>query len=196
MISPGAQAGFDGFAPPVPTDRLFFALFPDGETANRIATLASSECTRHELRGKPLRNDRLHVTLFHLGDWAGVPEDVVAAASRAADALREASFDLAFDTVASFNVRRAQKPFVLKAASGNEALRAFHAGLARELRQAGLAQWTRGSFEPHVTLAYDQQHVPPQPVEPIAWRAREFVLVHSLLGQTRHVRLANWRLVE
>jgi len=190
------QSGFEGFAPPVPTDRLFFALFPDDETATRIAALAASECERHGLRGKPLRNDRLHVTLFHLGDWAGVPEDAVAAASRAAAALREPPFDLAFDTVASFNARRAQKPFVLKATSGNETLRAFHAGLARELRQAGLAQWTRGGFEPHLTLAYDQQLVPPQPVEPIAWHAREFVLVHSLLGQTRHVRLANWSLAE
>lgn len=192
----GTQAGFEGFAPPVPTDRLFFALFPDDATAVRIAALAASQCERQGLHGKPLRSDRLHVTLFHLGDWAGVPEDVVSAASRAASALGEISFDVAFDTVASFNARRAQNPFVLKAASGNEALRGFHANLARGLRQAGLAQWTRGNFEPHVTLAYDRQLVPPQPVESIAWRAREVVLVHSLLGQTRHIRLASWNLVE
>ena len=98
--------------------------------------------------------------------------------------------------VVRFNVRRAQNPFVLKSALGNEALHGFHAGLARELRQVGLARWTRGNFEPHVTLAYDRKVVPAEPVEPIAWRAREFVLVHSLLGQTRHVRLANWRLAE
>ena len=138
----------------------------------------------------------MHVTLFHLGDWVGVPEGVVADASRAATALRESSFGLAFDTVASFAARSAQKPFVLKSASGNEALRGFHSRFARELRQVGLARWTRGNFEPHVTLAYDRKVVPAEPVEPIAWRAREFVLVHSLLGQTRHVRLANWRLAE
>ena len=192
----GTQAGFEGFAPPVPTDRLFFALFPDDATASRIAALAASECEHHGLRGKSLRSDRLHMTLFHLGDWAGVPDDVVSATTRAASALAETSFDVAFDTVASFNVRRAQNPFVLKAASGNEALRGFHAGLAHGLRQAGLAQWTRGNFEPHVTLAYDRQLVPPQPVEPISWCAREFALVHSLLGQTRHIRLASWNLVE
>jgi 2'-5' RNA ligase len=195
-MATGAQSGFEGFAPPVPTDRLFFALFPDGEAASRIAALAASECARHGLRGKPLHRERLHLTLFHLGDWAGVPEDVVSAATRAAGALHEAQFDLAFDTVASFAARRAQKPFVLKSASGNEALRGFHAGFAHELRQAGLAQWTRGSFEPHVTLAYDQKLVAPEPVEPVAWRARDFVLVHSLLGQTRHLRLAEWSLAE
>lgn len=195
-MASGAQSGFEGFAPPVPTDRLFFALFPDGETASRIAALAASECELHGLRGKPLRSDRLHVTLFHLGDWAGVPEDVVPAAMRAAGALHEAPFDLVFDTVASFAARRAQKPFVLKSASGNEALRGFHARFAGELRQAGLAQWARASFEPHVTLAYDRKLVAPQPVEPVAWRARDFALVHSLLGQTRHLRLAEWRLAE
>lgn len=196
VTAPGAQAGFDSFAPPLPTDRLFLALFPDGETASRIAALAASESERHGLHGKPLRTDRLHVTLFHLGDWAGVPENVVAAASGAAGALRESPFGLAFDTVASFATRRVRKPFVLKSASGNEALRGFHAGLARELELAGLAQWTRGNFEPHLTLAYDQKLVPAQPVEPIAWRACEFVLVHSLLGQTRHVRLGTWSLAE
>ena len=195
-MATGPQAGFDGFAPPAPTDRLFFALFPDQRTASRIAAVAASGCRRQGLRGRPLHTDRLHVTLFHLGDWAGVPEDVVAAASRAADALHEMSFDLAFDTVASFPTRGSRKPFVLKSVSGNVALHGFHASFARELRQAGLAQWTRGNFEPHVTLAYDQQLVRPQPVEPIAWRAREFVLVHSLLGRTRHIRMANWSLAE
>lgn len=193
---PGMQAGFDGFAPPVPTDRLFLALFPDAGTAARIAALAVEQCKSLGLHGKPLRSDRLHVTLFHLGDWAGVPDDLVAAAKRAADSLREPSFELAFDTVASFAVRRPQKPFVLKAGSGNDALRGFHARFAQGLRRAGLAQWTRGRFEPHVTLAYAPELVPPQPVEALTWRTREFVLVHSLLGQTLHMPLARWTLAE
>ena len=193
-MATGTQAGFDTFAPPVPTDRLFLALFPDAESAARISAFATEQCRSRGLHGKPLRSDRLHVTLFHLGDWAGVPDDLVAAAKGAADSLREAQFELAFDTVASFAVRRPQKPFVLKSSSANEALRGFHARLAQGLRQAGLAQWTRGSFEPHVTLAYDPQLVPPQPVETVGWRTREFVLVHSLLGQTVHMPLARWTL--
>ena len=36
----GTQAGFDGFASPVPTDRLFLALFPDADAAARISALA------------------------------------------------------------------------------------------------------------------------------------------------------------
>ena len=191
---PGMQAGLEGFASPVPTDRLFLALFPDADTAARISAFAAERCRSLGLHGKPLRSDRLHVTLFHLGDWAGVPDDLVAAARHAAGSLREPQFELAFDTVASFAVRRPQKPFVLKSASGNEALRGFHARLAQGLRRAGLAQWTRASFEPHVTLAYDPQVVPPQAVKTIGWRTREFVLVHSLLGRTVHMPLARWTL--
>ena len=193
-MATGTQAGLDGFAPPVPTDRLFLALFPDTDTAARISAFAAEQCKSRGLHGKPLRSDRLHVTLFHLGDWAGVPDDLVAAARHAADSVHERSFEIAFDTVASFAVRRPQKPFVLKAASGNEALRGFHARLAQGLRGAGLSQWTRGGFEPHVTLAYDPQVLPPQPVETIGWRTREFMLVHSLLGQTVHMPLARWTL--
>ena len=188
------QTGFAGFDPPVATDRLFLAIFPDAETAARISALAATQSKLQGLHGKPLRTDRLHVTLFHLGDWAGVPDDVVAAIGRAAGPMREPGFELAFDVIASFAAHRAQKPFVLKASSGNEALRGFHARVAQGLRQAGLGRWTRGGFEPHVTLAYDTRLVPPQPVEPVVWHAREFVLVHSLLGQTRHVPLARWAL--
>ena len=194
MRAPGAQRGCDAFEPPVPTDRLFLALCPDEATAARIATLALSECARHGLHGRPLRPDRLHVTLFHLGDWAGVSTDLVAAVGKAAGDLREAPLGVAFDTAMSFVTRGAQKPFVLKASSGNAALHAFHARLATSLKRNGLGEWTRGSFEPHVTLAYDRTVVPPHAIPPIGWTACDFVLVHSLLGQTRHIPLARWTL--
>jgi 2'-5' RNA ligase len=196
VTASGAQAGFAGFGSQEPTDRLFFAVFPDAPAAARIAALAASECERHGLRGRPLRTERLHVTLFHLGDRVGVPEDVVAAAKRAATSLRESPFEIALDTVGSFAMRRAQKPFVLKAGAGNEALRAFHARFADALRKHGLGEWARGGFEPHVTLAYDGAVVPFEPAQPIAWRVHGFALVHSLLGRTRHVGLANWSLAE
>jgi 2'-5' RNA ligase len=50
----------------------------------------------------------------------------------------------------------------------------------------------QGGFEPHVTLAHDGAAVPFEPVPPIAWTARGFVPVHSLLGRTRHIPLARW----
>jgi 2'-5' RNA ligase len=188
------QSSLPGFAPAAATDRLFLAIFPDRETAARLTTLAVTQCALHDLRGRPLASERFHVTLFHLGDSAGLRQDVVDAASKAASRVRAASFELGFDQVASFTGRRDKLPFVLKAGSGNAALRAFHAELATQLREAGLAHFAGGSFEPHVTLAYDARLVAPVTVAPVRWRAREFVLIHSLLGKTRHLPLARWAL--
>jgi 2'-5' RNA ligase len=176
------------------TDRLFLAIFPDSDAAARIAVLAAAQCTAHGLRGRPLLPDRLHVTLFHLGDTVGLRQEVVDAATLAATRLRAAAFDLAFDQVGSFAGRREKPPFVLRARDGNIELRAFHAALAVQLHAVGLGQRTTAAFEPHVTLAYDVRTIAPHDVSPIAWRAREFVLVHSLLGKTRHVPLGRWAL--
>jgi RNA 2',3'-cyclic 3'-phosphodiesterase len=186
------QSSLPGFAPAAATDRLFLAIFPDHETAQQLALLAAAQCARHGLRGKPLASGRFHVTLFHLGDSAGLRQDVVDAASKAASRVRASSFELGFDQVASFAGRRDKLPFVLKADGGNAALRTFHEELAAQLREAGLAHFAREGFEPHVTLAYDARMIAPETVPPVRWRAREFVLIHSLLGQTRHIPLARW----
>lgn len=170
------------------------AVFPDRETAAQLAVLAATQCAHHGLRGRPLAIERFHVTLFHLGDSAGLRQDVVEAASKAASRVQAAPFELAFDRVASFAGRRDKLPFVLKADDGNDSLRRFHAELAVRLRESGLGHFTGGNFEPHVTLAYDARMVAPETVAPVRWRADEFVLIHSLLGQTRHVPLARWAL--
>lgn len=189
------QTSLPGFLPAVATDRLFLAIFPDPGAAAGLAALAAAQCVAHGLRGKPVQPGRLHVTLFHLGDTVGLRQEVVEAASAAASRVKMQAFELAFDQVGSFNGRRDKLPFVLRArGGGNAPLRALHAALAVELGEVGLGRFAAAQFEPHVTLAYDVRAVAMQDVAPIAWRAREFVLVHSLLGQTRHVPLGCWAL--
>lgn len=188
------QAMLPGFAAAAPTDRLFFALFPDAGVAARLAALAATQCARHGLHGRPLSAERMHVTLFHLGDSVGLREDVVKAAQQAAAQVRTAPFVVAFDQVATFAGHRRNKPFVLKSSGGNEALRALHVQLGRALHAAGLGRYVTTGFEPHVTLAYDTCDVVAEPVAPVAWLAGEFVLIHSLLGKTRHIPLARWAL--
>lgn len=192
--STSPQLSFEGLAEKKPTDRLFFALFPDAETAMQIAGLARSLREEHGLHGQPLREDRLHVTLHHLGDYAGVPQDVVAKAGQAATRMAIAVFEVVFDSVSSFSGRSRNHPFVLRGDQGLALLVAMQAELGKHMKAAGLASWVEGNFTPHVTLLYDHRSVAPQPVEPIAWTAREFVLVHSELGQTRHHVLGRWPL--
>lgn len=185
-------AGFD--AAPQPTDRLFFAIFPDVATAARIATLAQRLRAEHGLKGKPLATARFHVTLHPLGDYLGLPQEIVAAAGEAASAVVMPPFELAFDRAGSFLGRPRNRPFVLRASDSVAALKAFQQVLGTAMKNAGLGRWVAPHYTPHVTLLYDGRSVAEHAVERVAWTAHEFVLVRSLLGRTRHVPLARWSL--
>lgn len=50
-------------------------------------------------------------------------------------------------------------------------------------------------FVPHMTLAYDKKFIPRQPIDPISFVAREFVLVHSPRGLTIYKDLNRWPLM-
>lgn len=191
------EAWFGGFDPPqAKTDRLLFLVYPDEATAARIAALAGRLRDEHGLRGKPLLTDRLHITLQHMGDHAGLPVDMVRAARQAAGSLTTGAFEVVFDRVGSFGGRARNRPFVLRGDAGLGALLDFNKTLASAMGMTSsrLAKWARPAFTPHVTLLYDGRSVSEHPVEPITWMVREFVLVHSLLGQTRHIVLDRWTL--
>jgi 2'-5' RNA ligase len=81
---------------------------------------------------------------------------------------------------------------VLRSQAGSESLIAFQQALGAAMLRAGLRP--DRSFTPHVTLLYDDALVTETPIEPIRWTVGELVLVHSLLGQTRHIPLARWPL--
>jgi RNA 2',3'-cyclic 3'-phosphodiesterase len=188
--------GFD--AVPLPTDGLFFAIFPDARTASRIEQTAQRICARDPLAITPFALERYHVTLHHLGKYAGgLPQAMVARAIRAAATVNVQPFAVAFDRAENFRGR----PLVLRADEGVLALMAFRHALGAALERAGFAARTRAPFTPHVTLAYPHpSHAHRRVVErfddAIRWTVREFVLVHSLLGRTRHIALARWKLAD
>lgn len=192
--SQSPQSTFAGFEAPRPTDRLFYALLPDEDTAARIAALARSLHDEHALQGRRLQATRLHVTLHHLGDHAGLPDDVVAKARDAAAAVAMPAFGIAFDSVSSFTGRPRNRPLVLRGTMGVVQAVAFQTTLGERMAVAGLGRWIERNFTPHLTLLYDDRSVAPQTIEPIAWTVREFVLVHSLLGRTEHRILGRWPL--
>lgn len=188
-------------APPPPTDGLFFAVYPDASTAAGIAKFAQELCAgmhvhgggRKGVRSKPVAANRLHVTLRHLGNFAGgLPAEVVEAAKRAAAAISMAPFTVEFDAVASFAKKPRPGPAVLVGEQGVLGLQALHDALEAGLRDGGIEPDER--FTPHVTLAYGLPWVERRAAEPACWNVREFALMHSLLGRTRHIVLARWPL--
>lgn len=166
------------------TDRLFFAVLPDAETAGQIAERTARWRADHGLKGKPLKPEHFHVTLCHVADMASAPrQDLIDALAERASTLSMPAFRVEFDRVMSFN----NGAFVL---SGDEST------IGLEVLQQRLSDALDPSprparrFMPHLTLLRDQRRVAEQPIERIGWTAREVVLVHSLLGQTTHRHLA------
>ena len=186
------QAPPSGVEPPRRrSDRLFFAIVPDAKAASRIERLARELRGDLGLRGKLIERERLHVTLFFVGDFAGVPDGAVDALSRIAGSVTDttAPFEVGFDRVASFPRKDRRRPLVLQGDDGVLALTALHERLQAAMAEAALApRATR--YTPHLTLLYDDRTVADLMIDPIIWPVREFVLVHSLIGRSRHETIA------
>jgi 2'-5' RNA ligase len=185
----------DGAHPSVaPTDVLFFALQPDATAASAIADLAARLRSRYGLKGKLQSPERLHVTLYFMGNFRGVPQEIVDRACNALAAFRAPSFEVCFDRVMSFR-RKSNRPVVLVGGELLTPLQQFQSQLSTALVRAHLPDPEKMTFTPHVTLLRDDREVPEQGVNPVRWTAREFVLVHSLFGRGQHRVLARFPLL-
>ncbi|RZT98218.1 2'-5' RNA ligase family protein [Rivibacter subsaxonicus] len=188
------QFALDGFeAAPPARDSLFFAVLPESAAAARIAALAQSLRDEHGLRGRPLRTDRLHATLHPFGVYPGLPPELVALARQAAASIELPPFEIEFDRVLSFR-RARNRPLVLCGGERLAPLQALQQALVTAVCARGRRPPTEALYTPHVTLLYDDHGVEELAVEPITWTVREFVLMHSLVGQSLHVALGRWPL--
>lgn len=165
------------------TDRLFFAVLPDAETAERIAERAAASRARHGLTGRLLKTGHFHVTLSTVHEGHGLPDaDEIEGWMARAGGISMPSFRVGLDRLMSF-------------ANGALVLTGDDSTVGMEVLQQRLCDSLDDTprparrYTPHVTLLYDGRHIEAEPVEPIAWTVREVVLVHSLIGQTtlRHI---------
>jgi RNA 2',3'-cyclic 3'-phosphodiesterase len=187
LLASQRSARFHAQAPRSParkTDRLFLAALPDRETAERISDLARRLRIGHELRGKLIRPEHFHVTLHHVADDVVPPpgELVDAILQRLSD-LTMPSFRVAFDRVGSFK----NGAFVLR---GDESLIGLEVLQQRVSDALDARPAVARPFTPHVTLLRDGRRVEEHDIEPIEWKVKEVVLVHSLLGRTTHRHVA------
>jgi len=178
------------------TDGLFFAIIPSPQSAAQIERRVQDFRGEFGLKGEPLATSHFHVTLYYLGAHPGVPRGIVAKASETAASIRMAPFDIIFDRARSFTGKGGSRPFILGTGKALPELLALQQSLRAALRKAGLDNWAQPAFTPHVTLLYDNRSVPEQPIEPVAWTVREFVLMRSLLGMSRYETLGRWPLLE
>jgi 2'-5' RNA ligase len=170
-------------------------LLPDSRTAVRIDGFRRRFFRANGLDGSPVRAERLHLTLHHIGDFGRLRPKFLFAADRAAGAVSKSRFEVTFRFITSFEpapkrggVRR--RPLVMIGAS--DPLIALHNELGRAMEANGLRALQ--TFMPHMTLSYGPQQILWQPIEPIRFVATEFVLIHSELWLSRYNLVGRWPL--
>jgi RNA 2',3'-cyclic 3'-phosphodiesterase len=177
----------------LPASSVFFALYPDPHTARRLGRLAWYLRHKHRLNGRPLADRRLHISLCNISDHAWPTSKAAAAIGEAMATITMPPFLVAFNEATSFNGGH-KPPVVLVGSDGVAGLMLFQRELVAALGNTGIGRRKPRPYNPHVTLLYDERRIPDQPIEPISWMVREFVLVCSLQGQGRHIPLARWPL--
>lgn len=173
---------------------LFFAVKPVGECAHRLDRLRRSVCVEHGLRGSPVALDRLHVTLWDLGEHRQPPRDLIAAAKQVGDAVAMPPFTVAFDRVLGFRRSSPSWPFVLCGCDGIPGAVMLQQAIGTRIDRAWLRRWARRIRTPHMTVLHGRGQPLEQPVEALDWRVDELLLVLSLRGLTRHLPVGRWAL--
>jgi RNA 2',3'-cyclic 3'-phosphodiesterase len=168
--------------------RLYLGAVPDSDARAKIARLGGVLKRAHRFAGRPIHPDRLHVSLLFLGSPS---EDLVRIGQEVGTMVRMPTFDVVFDRTVSFRGKSGQRPFVLVGRDGWSPLQSLRQQMVEALMRKGVKGWARRAFTPHVTLWYGERELAENPIEPIGWTVREFVLIRSLRD---HTHLACWPL--
>jgi 2'-5' RNA ligase len=166
--------------------RYFVALMPAPETLTAIR-----RCGLDAGLAKANAADRFHLTLFVTDDFETEPNGLADRMRAALDRVRADSFDIALARYGHHGGSLLPGPC--------RPLRVLQGHVARLLKAGGVAERAdRGAFSPHVTLGYGgaSPAFACSTIEPIRWRALDFVLIHSLLRLTTHREIGRWPLID
>lgn len=169
----------------MPCHRLFFALKPPKREAARIGRVRD----RLKSTAGIVDDDRLHATLAITDDFADFPERLARTLVGIGDEVAGAPFPVMLDRLVG-----SARSVALRPGKASPPLRDVQRQLQGPMERLRTlrAGW---SFSPHVTLVYRDGAPFNERIETIAWEGSEFVLIHSIVGRTRHIELARWPLV-
>jgi RNA 2',3'-cyclic 3'-phosphodiesterase len=151
------------------SSRLFFALWPDDQTRQKLVRLNQAI----EAKGfRPVQPHNVHVTLVFLGHVDAASELLI---KHSATGISAKPFVLTFDQLSFWS---SPKVLCLTSSHTPDELEKLVAALNREAASCSLQTDTR-PYQPHITLARHAQYLPNISFEPIVWRAESFCLVES-----------------
>lgn len=171
---------------------VFFGLVPDAATCAQMTRTVELLKAAHGGQGRWLKPERYHMTLHFLGAFSELPQERIDSACAAARSLEAPAFELALDRAGHF----AKGIGWLGCAQASAPLQSLWAQLHKALARERVATQGHASFVPHVTVLRDARPLlASQPIVPIVWPAREFVLIDSVLGPRNEYRpLGRWKL--
>ncbi|MDB5921499.1 MAG: 2-5 ligase [Betaproteobacteria bacterium] len=168
--------------------RVFFALWPDADVTNALA--AAGRVAQEECGGRAIAAEKLHMTLFFVGN---IERARLASLKALARSIDGAAFEVDIDTIAYWRHNRIVW-------AGTQRCPRELAGLVHGLHERLATEGIKGEdrpYAPHVTLVRNAQRAPQRTgLEPFAWRADDFVLVESVPGHggVRYDVIERWRL--
>lgn len=185
---------FGSAARPATQHNLFFALVPDDAMRRQMARTVEHLRSTHAPHGRWLKPERYHLTLHFLGTFSDLPAERIASACKAAEAVGVPAFDLMLDRAGHFS----QGIGWLGCAQTGAPLQRLWEELRKALAHARIGVQGHAAFKPHVTVLRDARNAwAEQPIEPVTWSVREFMLIDSVLGSHSEYRtLGRWSLPE
>jgi RNA 2',3'-cyclic 3'-phosphodiesterase len=191
----GVMRSVPTFGNPISRHNIFFALYPPRDVARRIARLTDRMFEEGELRGPRVAPERLHVTLKSLGSYSALHPLLIARAGEIASKVKMPAFSLALNRVMSFENRTGLRPRVLVGDEGVFGVFRLHGALHEAEREVSRSRRREPRIEPHLTLSREDSVRPEDLIDPIVWRVREFRLIDSAHGESRHNVLGRWPLL-
>lgn len=160
---------------------LFFSLWPDEQTRAGLVERTELIRQQHPTTPKWFEADRYHLTLHAVSAEPEHETAWIAKARTAAAQVRADPFDLCVDQAGSFpNPDRI--PWWLGCTQTPEGLAVLWRELRDGLRHRGVPL-SATPLRPHVTITYNARcDLPEQPVPPLNWPVRDFVLLRSRQG--------------
>jgi RNA 2',3'-cyclic 3'-phosphodiesterase len=171
---------------------VYFAFKPGPDVIGQVELVGNHLCARHELAGS-VRPLVLHLTICAIGYFPVLPEERVEAARGVAGRLVAKPFEIILNRARTYPNGKEKPPLVAFADSGVSRVDLFRYALIADLRRNGFS-FSKKLPDPHMTLFYDHRVVAEEPIDPIRWVVRDFVLVHSIYGEGRHELLGRWPL--
>ncbi len=175
----------------------FFALLPDEPAREEISRTGERFRKSHRLTGTPVDPRDLHLTLCDMGKPEWLEQSLESMLMAAAGKVRATAFPVTLDSAMRLSAAHDnQFPFVLGADNPTAAATlALRRSIAEAQQQLGLRVVGVSSYLPHVTLLRGSSiDAVQESMTPICWIAREFVLIRSFFGQSRHEVIGRWPL--